>query len=738
MGLFTRRNPRPSPAVAIEGFWHWWPQVSDDVLAAIDAEQEVELAAAIDSHVAAIHPGLVCEYRATDGPRARLTLSGEGDVELRRLTRLWLLVAPPPDGRWEYADAIVPTPMEWGIVLAAPGDSRRRGGPERVELPVADVRFLPHKTGFGLNVEVCHPAFDGLPEQVKQQAAYLFLAIPLGEDVVAMWIDRIDYAAKAPVRALTLEEFQPVVSQLVAEHSPAGEPGWAAAMVTARRRHRMVRCLRRLRPAHGPLFSRYALLLVPYRDMDRDGFPGPGSMPALYDLEDRLTDALGNTGMLVAVESSDGVRSFHFYVDPDSDAADRLATSIRTWNQGRVRLWLKHDPSWTRVSHLDRALAEGNVDVEQADAPDVAQASSELHWSRKVETVPEQRRFHMGQSPQRRASQHTDTAPAIEEFWQWWAEAAPGLAAAIPAGELADRAGEVGERVQAIDPGLTWEFGPGFAAQHQLVVTTEGDPSLRRIARRWLQAAPPADDTWEFYDMRQPNPMFGILGIDGAEIDLAEVRVQGVPSMTGLDVAVYHPAFATLDENVRMQVVFLCIDFALGEEAAEVWLDAVEALTDEPAESVPLGELPLLVNSVIQEHAPDGELGWAILEGETPQGPIMAMVMNRLTSALAPELDEHVAVQVRYSDTGEVGLPGPGSLDSLRDFEEHLSEIVGPSGMVVAIESGGGLRTLHFYVDSTTPAAAQIEAATSGWNQGPVKITAQLDPAWENVSQFRF
>lgn len=343
----------------------------------------------------------------------------------------------------------------------------------------------------------------------------------------------------------------------------------------------------------------------------------------------------------------------------------------------------------------------------------------------------------MSQSPHRRAPQQRDARPQIDEFWRWWDGAAAGIAASIPAGNLMGHVDDVSERVHAIDPGLAWEFGPGSEAQHQLVVTTEGDPSLRRIARQWLLAAPDADETWEFHDMRQPTPPFGVLVIDDTEIDFADVKVAPSPSRTGLDVLLYHPKFAELSDTARMQVAFLAVDSTLGEEAVELWVDGIETTERELATSVPLSELAHALNAVIAEQCPEGDLGWSLLEGETPQGPVMVMTMNRLSSALAPELDEHAAVHITYSDLTEDGLPGPESLDQLRAFEDHLIEIVGPSGLLVAVESCAGVRTAHFYVDSATPAVAQLEAAVTGWTQGPVTVLAEPDPAWECVAQFR-
>ena len=49
-----------------------------------------------------------------------------------------------------------------------------------------------------------------------------------------------------------------------------------------------------------------------------------------------------------------------------------------------------------------------------------------------------------------------------------------------------------------------------------------------------------------------------------------------------VDVAVHHPEFAAMDEQLRLQVTFLALDSLLGEEAVELWVGEVAAVVDEP------------------------------------------------------------------------------------------------------------------------------------------------------------
>lgn len=330
-----------------------------------------------------------------------------------------------------------------------------------------------------------------------------------------------------------------------------------------------------------------------------------------------------------------------------------------------------------------------------------------------------------------------DSLQAIDAFWRWWGEAQPAVARSIRDSEPAKYASAIAERVHAIHPRLSWEIGPGVGAEFSLTVTASGDTDLRQFARRWLRWAPESGPTWSYADFRRPGPVDGELQLGDVRLDLAELRVATTRSATGLDVLVYHPAFASVPPNVHGTIVFVNLDHALGEEAVELWIDAIEWTTVEPPESIPFAELPALVAEVARENMPDGEMGWTMLQGQGSNGPLLVMCLNRLVSVQAPDFDQHVAVTAEYRDLSPDGWPGEGSLDALRVFEDHLSGIIAGSGMLVAVESCAGVRTMHYFVDSTTPAGEQLRAATSGWNQGRVTITAEIDPSWEAVKRLR-
>jgi hypothetical protein len=273
-----------------------------------------------------------------------------------------------------------------------------------------------------------------------------------------------------------------------------------------------------------------------------------------------------------------------------------------------------------------------------------------------------------------------------------------------------------------------------------LVVTNEGDPELRAVARRWRQAAPAADATWDYSDRRlpaaDPSAVTLSLGVDGVQLSASEVLVSARLDDAAVDVGLFHPAFPDLSESDRLRATVLLLVQVLGEDEVETWVGTIEALSMSPLDPIPLVTLPDVVSQVRDMHTDaQGAPVWRLLRGEDAQGhAVLASTQVPLKPVVAPNLDTHVEVVVPFTDVTEEGLPGPGALDALGRLEDHLSERLGDSGRVVAHQSHQGVRILHVYVDGATPAAEQVRAAVGGWDQGKVTVQATHDPAWEGVS----
>lgn len=345
------------------------------------------------------------------------------------------------------------------------------------------------------------------------------------------------------------------------------------------------------------------------------------------------------------------------------------------------------------------------------------------------------------QDPRSAEATAAPASSAIAEFWAWWhAGGSAQTAAALVDGDPHRMVRPIGSRVHAIHPELAWELAAGKAARYLLVVSPEGDPELRGTARRWLHAAPPPDQTWEYADARQPAPSLAEirLGINGHELALADIVVTARRVGYRFDLVMHHPLFSELPHETRMQICFLALDTAIGERDVETWLGDITAAEVRPLDAFALEHVRGLVESLAAEATDElGQPTWVMLQGERPEGPVLALAQVPLSATVAPELDLHLGLTVPFAPGTADGLPTDEALQRLRDFEDHLTERLGESGRLVAHETCAGVRILHFYVDSTRPGIGVLRAAIAGWPDGEVQVEAAPDPAWRAVHHLR-
>lgn len=323
-------------------------------------------------------------------------------------------------------------------------------------------------------------------------------------------------------------------------------------------------------------------------------------------------------------------------------------------------------------------------------------------------------------------------ADTIAEFWQWWSTVRDDVAAAISSGAVDRFTSGFTKHVEAINTDLQWELSKGASSAHALVVTSAGDATLRATAARWLAAAPPADETWSYQAIRTADPSVfeSTMVINDQKVELAQIRYAITVDQEShqVDVTCYHPAFANLPDDVQSQITFLTLDWTLGEDNVEIWVSDISWTAAAPANP----KTPQDLRNAVAAVATDDN--WVILQGQKRDGtPILATAASPLRSARWPRFDMHVPIAVPYQRCNEGQLPVAESLEALRAFEDELAAAIGSNGTLVAHETSGRVRTLHFYVDSQTNASAELESNLPHWREGRATLKPQLDPGFENV-----
>lgn len=193
-----------------------------------------------------------------------------------------------------------------------------------------------------------------------------------------------------------------------------------------------------------------------------------------------------------------------------------------------------------------------------------------------------------------------DPVAAARTFWQRWSELLPEINAALGDREPQRIENEVAAAVAAVHPGLHFSLDRGQRAIYALVISGQEDPALRPYTDAWREAAPEEDTIWEYHDSVPPvpDPTGVAVNVGGKRIELGEFRVSAQVVENRVDVGVYHPDLAGLDEATRAAMTFLPLDATLGERVAGERLRRVEAVDSEPPDSLSLLELRELVRGL--------------------------------------------------------------------------------------------------------------------------------------------
>lgn len=329
--------------------------------------------------------------------------------------------------------------------------------------------------------------------------------------------------------------------------------------------------------------------------------------------------------------------------------------------------------------------------------------------------------------------------PNILTFWQWWHDTGRAAAeSALLGGDLDAFTHELSARLEPVGE-LGGRIVPGDDSAHVLIVTGQGDPASRPIARRLLIAAPPADQSWSYTDVApaHPDPDSLVISVEDGMLDLARVQVSARVKGAAFDIQVHHPAFADISADSRARVTAELLAATLGEADAALWLGEVQPLEFPPLDGFGLTALRSVVGDLKRKHLdPSGEPRWVMMRGETPEGVLVAVVRAPLHPLTAPHLDTYVSVTLPY-ERSEGGLPSEATQASLQKWQDRLEKDIAASGKVVGHLSHAGSRTVHLYLDSTAGLVPTVKKHAHAWGEGSESVHEMHDPDWHAIAHLR-
>jgi hypothetical protein len=330
--------------------------------------------------------------------------------------------------------------------------------------------------------------------------------------------------------------------------------------------------------------------------------------------------------------------------------------------------------------------------------------------------------------------------PGIEAFWAWWPGAAARIGAAIEDRKLDEAlVGEVTAKVQAVDPKLTWELGPGGTARHAFCLSPNGEPELRRVTERWFRAAPPADASWEFHPARRGTPALVDARLQFAEhtVPLGDMRFTVLldPHREVMNVTSFHPGFAAMNDDMRGMTTFITMDRILGEDTVQRWLGGIRTSL-EPLEKG--ASFQVLVQAVgLLTRDATGER-FTTLHGQAPNGrPMFATINLALKWIDHLACDTHLVVDVALLEETPEGMPSDEEADALSDIEDELEEMITGEAVYLGRETAGGRRALHWFVSPDHPIRPALEDWAARHADRDVRLTWSPDPRWTTADRFR-
>lgn len=304
---------------AVREFWTWWEGARGAAAEAARTGEVGALGAELTARVHAIHPQLVWSLHRD--PPQTLCVSAGGLLGLRPLAEAWRRAAPEGDG-WTFLAARPAVDERWPVVDVAGEPISSREALFRVDLD-ADREQI--------HVEVWHPLFDAMPDELRGSMVFAMMDALLGEDGVLRWVGELGLADEAPGDGVDAAGLRAVVQQLA--EASTGER-WTVGTIETDEGTFVVsvnRALKGLDHVDKPYWAvvRWSL----------DG--GDDALRAALDAEEELLSEAEALLVVVGRETGAGRRDLHLHVSEAGAAEVR-----RAGRELGARVDVRPDPRW--------------------------------------------------------------------------------------------------------------------------------------------------------------------------------------------------------------------------------------------------------------------------------------------------------------------------------------------------------------------------------------------------------
>lgn len=371
---------RARQEAAITDFWQWWnsygaevldnmftaqlnpqanPQNADDPLATLSGLGNtpfIDVQKEVGGRIAAINERLIWGFEP-GAPYSRhlLTVSAAGDPELRPAARRWLEAAPDDNEIWSFTDLRQADP-DLKLSLGEIADALKTNGALPADAPAEiDPAEAKVQVGSGhgaVDVRLYHPLFAALAElpegdRLVTQLGFTMLQLAIGEEDFGLWLRGFAFAGIEPEGAISLKELAKHINEL-AEACPE----WLTIEAEANGQPVRVATRAPITQLVSPTHTQHIAVQLMLPEVDEQGLPTESAKEQLGAYNEAAIAALGEDGVFVASEHSDGMALNHYFVDPASEAESRLREVAEQWTGGEHAVDAAYDPAWQRVGHL--------------------------------------------------------------------------------------------------------------------------------------------------------------------------------------------------------------------------------------------------------------------------------------------------------------------------------------------------------------------------------------------------